>query len=607
MNWSSIRTKLIAFMLLATIIPTTVSIIISYVTTTNALKERTVAENQNLLYQGRMNLESSLEELNRNSLKVYSDPDFFRSLHYSHENISASGRQTATLQSMYQAMAGIRQVYLYVDAHRESTLYAQDFAKKASDINLYHEIPDLHDRSLFIQPPHAVHTYGFQLASPYEENAQVLTLYRVIERVPSSERLGLLAIDLDMTFLSRVSSQLYQPQHEELYIVNEDGVIMYAGNKEVVGQPIQADWYHSVRESGQQEGHFEHNDNIYVYNRVQSTVSDWLMVKEIPTSYILSSAEKTAFINILLLSVSFLVIVVATIWISVRITAPIRELVGFMSQVKSGRMSVDIESDRKDEIGILYRRFGSMMDTINNLILQEYKLKLANRTNQLRALQAQVNPHFMNNALQTIGTLALENNMKRIYSLISALARMMRYSMYNTDQPVTLQTELNHVKDYIELQKERFENGFDFRYDVEESTLQTLIPKMLIQPLVENYFKHGMNPVMENNYILIQSRLLPSFVEITVEDNGNGMPEEQYKALQEHLQKIEQLDLEQLHIHSESETDQIGIGLINIMTRLKLYSRGKSSFKIENNQPQGFRVVLTIHVEGEPDEGTDRR
>uniref|UniRef100_UPI0011A7B2C0 sensor histidine kinase n=4 Tax=Bacillati TaxID=1783272 RepID=UPI0011A7B2C0 len=85
--------------------------------------------------------------------------------------------------------------------------------------------------------------------------------------------------------------------------------------------------------------------------------------------------------------------------ISVRITAPIRELVGFMSQVKSGRMTVDIESDRKDEIGILYRRFSSMMDTINNLILQEYKLKLANRTNQLRALQAQVNPHFMNNAL----------------------------------------------------------------------------------------------------------------------------------------------------------------------------------------------------------------
>lgn len=608
MNWNSIRTKLIAFMILATIIPTTAALIISYVTTTNALKERAVTENQNLLYQGRMNLESDLEELNRNSLTVYSDPEFFRSLYYSHGNISTGGRQSATMQSMYHAITGTRQVYLYVDGQRESTLYAQDIARKASDIRLYREIPDLQGRKLFIQPPHALHTYGFQLAYPYEENTKVLTLYRVIERVPSSERLGLVAIDLDMTFLSRISSQLFQPGNEQLYIASEDGIVMYSGDEKRIGRPLGEDWYKTIMASGQQQGYFEHNDNIYVYNRVQTSVSNWTMIKEIPSSYILSSADKAAFINILLLAVSFLLIIAAMIWISVRITAPIRELVGFMSQVKSGRMTVDIESDRKDEIGILYRRFSSMMDTINNLILQEYKLKLANRTNQLRALQAQVNPHFMNNALQTIGTLALEHDMKRIYSLISALARMMRYSMYNTDKPVTLRTELNHIKDYIELQKERFENGFDFRYDVEESTLELTIPKMLIQPLVENFFKHGMNPVARDNYILVQSRRLsPSLVQITVEDNGNGMPEEQFEALQAQLRQLEELDLEQLQVSSEDKEDQSGIGLINIMTRLKLYSRGKSGFNLENNQPRGFRVVLTIHVEGETDEGIDRR
>jgi two-component system sensor histidine kinase YesM len=332
------------------------------------------------------------------------------------------------------------------------------------------------------------------------------------------------------------------------------------------------------------------------------------MIKEIPSSYILSSADKAAFVNILLIAVSLILIIAATIWISVYITAPIRELVGLMSQVKSGRMTVDISSNRKDEIGTLHRRFGSMMDTINNLILQEYKLKLANRTNQLRALQAQVNPHFMNNALQTIGTLALEHGMKRIYSLISALARMMRYSMYNTDKPVTLATELDHIKDYVELQKERFENQFDFRYDVDESTLQVLIPKMLVQPLIENFFKHGMNPLAENNYIALKSkRLSASIVQITVEDNGNGMQDEPFQALQEHLLRMEEMDLEQLQVLSEMETeDSSGIGLINIMTRLRLYYRGKSKFSIENNQPHGFRVVLTINVEGETDEGIDR-
>lgn len=433
-------------------------------------------------------------------------------------------------------------------------------------------------------------------------------MYRVIERVPSTERLGILAIDLDMDFLSRISGQLFQPDHEQLYIANEDGYIMYSGNDEMLGQQVQADWYASIKQSGKKEGHFEYNNKIYLYNNIKTSVSDWTMIKEIPSSYILSSADKAAFVNILLIGVSLILIIAATIWISVYITAPIRELVGLMSQVKSGRMTVDISSNRKDEIGALHRRFGSMMDTINNLILQEYKLKLANRTNQLRALQAQVNPHFMNNALQTIGTLALEHGMKRIYSLISALARMMRYSMYNTDKPVTLATELDHIKDYVELQKERFENQFDFRYDVDESTLQVLIPKMLVQPLIENFFKHGMNPLEQDNFIALTSRRLSaSIVQITVEDNGNGMQEEPFQALQEHLLRMEELDLEQLQVVSELETeDSSGIGLINIMTRLRLYYRGKSKFNIENNQPHGFRVVLTINVEGETDEGIDR-
>ncbi|GAB6927279.1 sensor histidine kinase [Paenibacillus sp. JCM 10914] len=607
MNWNSIRTKLIFFMIVATIIPTTISIVISYNMTTQSLKERAVTENMSLLYQGSLNLENYLEELNRSSLTVYSDPDFFRSLNYSHENTNASGRQSATLQSIQKAIGDSMQVYLYVDEQREATLFAQDIARKTGNVSLYAEIPELGGRTLFIQPPHPLHTYGFQLAYPYEANKQVFTLYRVIERVPSAEKLGLLAIDLDLSFLSRIGSQLFQPDTERLYITNEEGRVMYAADHELLGLNLEQAWHEQVQNSDDSEGYFEHDDHIYVYNHIRSALSDWTIIKEIPTSYILSSASKAAFINILLLVVSLILILAAMIWISVYITSPIRQLVGMMSQVKSGRMTVDISSDRKDEIGTLHRRFGSMMETINTLIVEEYKLKLANRTNQLRALQAQVNPHFMNNALQTIGTLALEHDMKRIYSLISALARMMRYSMYNTDKPVTLSTELDHVKDYVELQGERFENQFEFRYDVDESTLPVWIPKMLIQPLIENYFKHGMNPLADDNYVFLNSRRLSaSIVQITVEDNGNGMQEEAFQALNEQLARMEQMDLDQLQIHSDNGTDSSGIGLINIMTRLRLFYRGKSNFTIENGPQHGFRVILTINVEGVADEGINR-
>lgn len=595
-------------MIMAAVIPTMISMIISYTLTTKSLKERAVTENQNLLYQGRVNLESYLDELNRNSLVVYSDPEFFRSLSYGHEDIRASGRQSATLQSIYHAMSDIAQVYLYVDNKQESTLFALDIAKKSSNTSLYKEIPAIPDSTLFIQPPHPIHTYGFHLTQSYAQGRQVFTLYRKIEKIPSTEQIGLLAIDVDMTFFNRIGSQLFQPDHEQLYIIDEDGYVVYSGNKGMIGQKVQQSWYDKIAQTDADQGNFEHNKQIYLYNNIKSSISNWTMVKEIPSSYLLRSADKAAFINILLLAFSLILIIIATIWISVYITTPIRELVGYMSQVKSGRMSVDIQSDRKDEIGILHRRFSSMMDTINNLILQEYKLKLANSTNQLRALQAQVNPHFMNNALQTIGTLALEHNMKRIYTLISALARMMRYSMYNTDKPVTLSTELKHIKDYVELQKERFENQFDIRYDVEESSLDVLIPKMLIQPLVENYFKHGMNPLAEDNYILIRSRWMsPSILQIAVENNGNKVQEQKLELLQQRLMELELLALEQLEVSADDGTEaESGIGLINIMTRLKLYYRGNANFSIENIEPSGFRVVLTMNVEGEHNESIDR-
>ena len=434
-------------MIMATIIPTTISMIISYVMTTNSLKERAVVENMNLLYQGRLNLESYLEDMNRNSLTVYSDPDFSATfIIVMRTSMPAAGSPPRAVHS--KSHQRLQTGLSLCRRQREATLFAQDIARKTSDVNLYPEIPDLSNDTVVLRPPHPLHTYGFQLAYPYEADKQVFTMYRVIERVPSTERLGILAIDMDMNFLSRISNQLFQPEHERLYITNEAGYIMYAGHDERLGQRLQTEWYDTIKQSGKKEGHFEYNNKIYLYNNIKTSISDWTMIKEIPSSYILSGADKATFVNILLIGVSLILIIAATIWISVYITAPIRELVGLMSQVKSGRMTVDISSNRKDEIGTLHRRFGDMMDTINNLILQEYKLKLANRTNQLRAAQAQVNPHFMNNAAQTIGTLALEHGMKRIYSLISALARMMRYSMYNTDKPVTLATELDHIKDY---------------------------------------------------------------------------------------------------------------------------------------------------------------
>lgn len=152
-----------------------------------------------------------------------------------------------------------------------------------------------------------------------------------------------------------------------------------------------------------------------------------------------------------------LIVIGGTIYISIRFTAPIKQLIRYITriqagQVQLGQMQQDIELTRTDEMGILANRFHGLMQDLNQMVMREYRLELANKSNQLMALQAQINPHFLNNALQSIGTLALQHDAPKVYALIASLAKMMHYSMNTNESVVPLGKELDHIKAYLELQ-----------------------------------------------------------------------------------------------------------------------------------------------------------
>ncbi|WP_256760049.1 sensor histidine kinase [Cohnella sp. WQ 127256] len=600
MTWNSIRTKLIVLTILAVLVPSTATMLVSYFYTTNSLKERAVSENSNLLYQGGENIKNYLEQLSRTSLSVYSDDFFYRSLAFGFDNISASGQQTATMQSIALSISEIEQVYLYVNDKRQATLLTQNRPKRLSDTDFYNNNSLSSERSLYIEPPHIPHSYGFSSVPSNGSQQPVLTLHRSILKVPSSKEIGVLTFDVNLNAISRIANQLYQAQHERLYLVDEEGYVIYSGDTARIGQPLDEPWFDNSVLANDDNKNYEADKKIYIYQRIETAFSRWTLVKQIPSAYLTRDTNQAAAINVLLVAISLVLIINAIIFISFRITKPIKQLAWYMNQIKTGHLTIDINTNRTDEIGLVYKRFNGMMDTINNLILREYKLKLANSTNQLRALQAQINPHFMNNTLQTIGTLALEHGMKQIYSLISALARMMRYSMYNTDKPVKLRTELEHVNDYIQLQKERYENQFDVRYNVDESTLDVPIPKMIVQPLVENFFKHGIDPLRNPKIIELSSRWVsPSVLQLTIEDNGKGMSIADWESLQQLLAQATDNEQEYAREWNEAESTQGGIGLVNVQTRLKLFYGKDAQFSVENLVPHGFRVVLIMNMEGE--------
>lgn len=623
-------------MLFATIVPIVTTMIVSYSYTTHSMKERALEDTQNLLYQGQRNVTGVLEELSLGSLNVYSDAELYRQLQTGLEDFQTDSRVFAAMSYMKSSVPDVHQVYLYASLGKRATIVTNVAgAKRANDIEPFSELDAYvgSGESTALQPTHRSHTYGFSSLQPQQPSEMVFTLHRRIELIPSNEKLGYVSIDVKLSLLTDIVLQLYDRSEEDLYVVDNNGNVIFADDEALLGKPLKAAWYDGALARGDEgSGHFEQDGALFVYERVKASIANWTIVKRIPTSYLIREANQAAAINLLLLALSLAVIAAATIVVSLRITAPIKQLVRYMNQVQAGNLNVPIQHSGNDEIGLVVVRFRSMMDTINNLILREYKLELANKTNQLRALQAQINPHFLNNTIQIIGTLALELGVPRIYALLSALARMMRYSMDNEAKTITLRDELTHLKAYVELQRERYENRFEFQVEVADSLLSAEMPKMLLQPVIENYFKHGMDKSAEDGQLSLRARLHEDdgLLEIIVENNGAAIPQKRLSELRRELASVQfrevVLDEAAGGEHERSEDSkgvsaghsvmlaQAGaepkIGLNNVLSRMRMVYGDEARLEVENIEPKGVKITLImkrmLEKGGEKDESVNR-
>jgi two-component system sensor histidine kinase YesM len=604
-KYYSIRTKLIAFMLIATTIPLLASISMTFIQTKTALREQAVAENKRLIFQASTNLNNYVDNVARASLAVYNDPNFLRNLAKIPGDYRAVAEVYTTLQTIRSAVPDVFQLYLHSFAANQSTLIANPFPKREERKQAYSDT--LHGKSddkspdIWVESAHLSHSYGFKAASADDPPRTVITLHRVIKDVPSTERLGALAIDLNMDTIAEICSRLYDPAKEQIYVIDNRNQIIYEGKSEVSGtealrQEAATELNLARSDEGTAQtasGHFEQDHSMYVYQQLGSPFANWTIVKQIPNETLYASATTLTWNNAMIALAALLLVIVATLFISIRITGPLKQLMRYMNQIQAGRLHVDIRLTSRDEIGVLSRHFRDMMDTVNNLILREYRLEIANKTNQLKALQAQIHPHFLYNTLQSIGTLALQQQGQRVYVLLSSLSKMLRYSMRDQTR-VTLHEEAEHARLYLELQKERFGDRLEVELDFAEDTLRAEMPRMTLQPLIENYFKHGADVQPGKGRIRISSHRTPDdWIQIHLENNGPCIPEEKLSEIQRSLR------LASTSSDSSQEMDETeSIGLRNVMRRLQLNSPPgyNATLTISNLEPNGVEIIVKLYA-----------
>lgn len=605
-KYYSIRTKLIAFMLIATTLPLLASISMTFIQTKTALREQAVEENKRLIYQASTNLNNYVDNVARASLAVYNDPNFLRNLAKIPGDYRAVAEVYTTLQTIRAAVPDVFQLYLHSFAANQSTLITNPFPKREERKQAYSG--SLHGKTggdspdIWVESAHMSHTYGFKAASPDDPERTVITLHRVIKDIPSTERLGVLAIDLNMNTIAAICGRLYDPAKEQIYVVDGQNQIIYQGRSEVnhtdaLREETASELNIARSSAGTAQnvaGHFEQDRSMYVYQQLGSTYADWTIVKQIPNETLYARATTLTRNNAMIAIAALVLVIIATLFISIRITGPLKQLMRYMNQIQAGRLHVDIHLSSRDEFGVLARHFRDMMDTVNNLILREYRLEIANKTNQLKALQAQIHPHFLYNTLQSIGTLALQQQGQRAYILLSSLSKMLRYSM--RDQTcVTLREEAEHARLYLELQQERFGDRLEVDLDFAEDTLSVEMPRMTLQPLIENYFKHGADIQPGKGHISLSSRRINDhWIEIELNNNGPSIPEDKLLEIRGWLHQSHTTTGLSTQESDESES----IGLRNVIRRLQLNSHPGHSARLEisNREPNGVKITVKLYA-----------
>jgi sensor histidine kinase YesM len=280
--------------------------------------------------------------------------------------------------------------------------------------------------------------------------------------------------------------------------------------------------------------------------------------------------------------------IVFAIWLSRSIVIPIQRLVHAARQVSAGDLHIDVPIHHKnDEIGLLGKMFSQMIENLRILISKNMEIlekeKLV-RELELKALQSQINPHFLFNTLNIISKLAYIEGAEKTSELTVSTSNLLRYNLRKLDEPVTLWDEVQNAKEYFAIQKARFRERITFELDIDEDCLDQIIPCLTIQPLLENAFVHGIEAMESGAVIKLSVQKIEGFIKIQISDNGAGMDEKVRQAI---LQSPS-------YSFGKATGHSTGLGMENVLRRLRLFYGIENIVDIISQPNQGTTIILTL-------------
>lgn len=350
---------------------------------------------------------------------------------------------------------------------------------------------------------------------------------RLINSRDSFTPLGILIVSVRLDTLQGYYDEFKSNGDTQYLLYDQDGGSM---NIDAKNSPV----YHDL--SSHEDGMMNVEGQSFLISIERLQNYGWKLVKLTSKASLLKSVDvlkQATLINLLAVFAFFFPL---SMFISSRITRPIKILSNLMLGTIKKNFNNRAHFQMNDEIGRLSQAYNIMIDEINHLIQNEYGLRLLNKENELKMLQSQINPHFLYNTLDTINWAARTNGIDEVGELAESLAKLMRIAIRNDGQNYTVKDELDYIMNYFAIQKYRYEDRIEMNLDIDPEVLECYIPKLIIQPLVENAIVHNMESNAETTTIRLSIRREDDrFIGVWLADDGVGIPEDRLSVIRQAL------------------------------------------------------------------------
>lgn len=574
-----IQTSLILYFFLLLVVSSLLFFFLTFRYTQKNMIVQSEKYTEQLIYQVNKEMDTYMDLMKDISTMAFDSREIQRYLFSSEENQEEKERVISRFQTILDTRKDIRNIAVIGDNGRSV------INKGMTLLNPYMSVST---KSWYIRAKEQ--EGGVVFSRPYIQNMMygkydwVISLSRGVVNRNTKQVEGVFLLDLNYKTISSLCSQVSLGEKGYLFVVDDKGNVIYhpkqqllhSGLKkeeeEIANLSIQKKQGSFIRGSGKEKK---------LYTLATSEKTGWTIIGVAHMSEFQKETKKLqrAYMGLALLLL--LVGVLFSFFLSKTITSPIVKLDRGMKKVKKGRFQeavVPIEG--QEEIRRLGESFNLMAQEIQSLMAENVKEQSQKRKAEMKALQSQINPHFLYNTLDSIIWMAESGkNNQEVVEMTAALSRLFRQSIGNEEEMVTIGKELEYIETYLTIQRMRYRDQLSYDFEIEPEIREEKIVKLTLQPLVENSIYHGIKYMEGGGNIRVRGYKEEEDVVLEVEDNGAGMSKEICARLLDSM---------------EEKEGQKGLGVKNVQKRLKLYYGEKYGLSYESEVGVGTKVRVRI-------------